>query len=198
MMTDFNAAATDFDSFVQLFDSHGRRIGNAQLLGDPPAGQQLSAVLALLSNGALAAGFFTRGGVSSAGHTQHVALDRAAAMHDGGTLVLPLDIELNDLDGSETLARIEIAGVPAGGSIAGPAGTTAAFDAGSGVWTIAGSFSGALTLGFTSPAGLLGDVVLRRDGVRAGRPRRPGRRECGARHPDRGRPVPARRRHGGR
>ena len=160
MMTDFNAAATDFDTFVQLFDSHGRRIGNAQLLGDPPAEQQLASVLALLSNGELAASFFTRGGVSSAGHTQDVAIDRTAAMHEGGTLVLPLEIELNDLDGSETLAHIDITGVPAGGSIAGPAGTTAAFDAGTGVWTIAGSFSGALTLSFTSPAGLLGDVVL--------------------------------------
>ena len=160
MMTDFNAAATDFDTFVQLFDSQGRRIGNAQLLGDPPAERQLASVLALLSSGELAAGFFTRGGVSSAGHTQQVAIDRTAAMHEGGTLVLPLEIELNDLDGSETLAHIDIAGVPAGGSIAGPAGTTAAFDAGTGVWTIAGSFSGALTLSFTSPAGLLGDVVL--------------------------------------
>ena len=37
-----------------------------------------------------------------------------------------------------------------------------------------------------------------RDGVRAGRTRRSGRDECGARHPDRGRPRPARRRHGGR
>ena len=160
-MTEFNAAGPDFDSFVQVFDSHGRRIGNAQLLGDPPAERQfVNGGLALLADGELAAAWFARNGVPTSAHTQTLALDRTVAIHEGATLVLPLDIEFNDLDGSETLARIEITGIPAGGSIAGPAGTSAAFNAGTGVWTISGAFAGPLTLSFTSAPGFVGDVVL--------------------------------------
>lgn len=76
--------------------------------------------------------------------------------------VIPLSIALTDADGSESIVRLEVSGVPAGWTIAGPDGSTASEDAG--VWTIfAGSavLSGNIALTLTPAANANGSASIR-------------------------------------
>jgi hypothetical protein len=157
---DVSPTTGEFNAFVQVFDGHGNRVGNEILLGAGP-GDRRSGALAALPNGDLVAAWHDS---PTLGHNEINSrlfhLQDTAALLAGTPLTIPLTLELNDLDVSETITRIEIVDVPAGATLSGPAGTTATFNPGSGVWTLTGTLTTALTLTMTPPVDFAGTVSL--------------------------------------
>src|SRR5262249_45260438 len=136
---DFDRASGEFNAVVQIFDDHGGRVGSEFFVGEG-LGDRRSPSGVVLPTGGIAVAWhesvaFSSGSIHSRlFHTQDTAEFLAGAPNE-----IPLALELNDRDVSETITRIEITGVPEGATIAGPAGTTATFDPGTGTWTLTGT-----------------------------------------------------------
>jgi hypothetical protein len=161
-VNDYQHDANAFDAVVHVFDADGNRVGSKTAVHDALPGVQRAPSLAALANGEIVAGWVAQATDQGAGEFVSRLLDPhfPATMQEDGALAIPLKLEFGDSDGSESVHHLEIAGAPAGATIAGPAGTVAAFDSATGVWTITGAFTPSFGLTFTPAHDFNGDFRL--------------------------------------
>jgi Ca2+-binding RTX toxin-like protein len=143
---------------VQIFDRFGHRIGNELRIGNENADQPS---IAALPDGGFVVSWeeLTSNGQSLGLRTQRFDVQSVATHLEGTAVTIPMSVSLHDTDGSETIDRIVVSGVPSGWTLAGPSGTTAARDGAQ--WVIEGpDLAGVLNFTLTPAAKATGPVTL--------------------------------------
>ncbi len=91
-----------------------------------------------------------------------IAADATISGFEDQVVDIPLTVTLTDADGSESISKLIISGVPAGWALAGPAGSSAS-EGPTGTWTIlagTATLSGSIVLQMVPAADANGDVNL--------------------------------------
>jgi hypothetical protein len=125
---DFTPGANPtLNTVVQLFDSHGNRIGNQALVGTNAGGVQFPATLGVLNDGSLVAGYTQDDlGGPHPGQSLHIQeLHRTtstSAPEESGPITVPLTVKTNGVSDAETVSRVVISGLPDGSLLTPPRG----------------------------------------------------------------------------